>query len=151
MTYSIVMKSVVKSKHLFTPDFVAKRETFAPLPMSSLAKVNSVCCSSSLCRQCSADMFSFRCDISLSWSRRVRFESRFTYLVSGKRLKSPMNYNSSRLIDSSSEASNNNLGFGADFRKMFLHIRPLSNLVEHKSSERATALLATNFTLPLMC
>ena len=42
MTYSICLKSVIKSRHLFTPAYVASIEQYAPLPLSSLVKVNSM-------------------------------------------------------------------------------------------------------------
>eukprot|EP00049_Salpingoeca_infusionum_P006448 m.107042 g.107042 ORF g.107042 m.107042 type:complete len:85 (+) comp13315_c0_seq9:2271-2525(+) len=42
MTYSMVLKSVAKSQVLFTPPFLKTMERFAPLPFSSLVKVNSM-------------------------------------------------------------------------------------------------------------
>ena len=42
MTFSICLKSVIKSRHLFTPGYVVSMEQYAPLPLSSLVKVNSM-------------------------------------------------------------------------------------------------------------
>jgi hypothetical protein len=42
MTGSMVMKSVAKSKQMFSKAFLTQLEDFAPLPFSSLAKVNSM-------------------------------------------------------------------------------------------------------------
>lgn len=42
MTNSMVLKSVAKSKQLFSSTFLMELEGYAPLPFSSLAKVNSM-------------------------------------------------------------------------------------------------------------